>query len=207
MCKHKYAAVFVEDIVVHEITPLIRLKYLIICVYYLTNKYLRRISDYTQYVMRFTVAKRSTKSDRLKDAGVLNPQADRVLAPEFQIDTFFDPRDLLQVKYEMLRMVRQEGATKAEAAERFGLSRPTLYQAQAAYDRDGLAGLLPRQRGPKGAHKLDARIMAFIDSHIDEGGPIQARRLALLVEAEFGLQVHPRSIERALQRKKKRQQK
>ncbi|MGQ7848847.1 helix-turn-helix domain-containing protein, partial [Granulosicoccus sp. 3-233] len=94
-----------------------------------------------------------------------------------------------------------------EAAERFGLSRPTLYQAQAAYDRDGLAGLLPRQRGPKGAHKLDARIMAFIDSHIDEGGPIQARRLALLVEAEFGLQVHPRSIERALQRKKKRQQK
>ena len=158
-------------------------------------------------VMRFTMAKRNTKSDRLKDAGVLNPQPERVLAPEFQIDTFFDPRDLLQVKYEMLRMVRQEGATKAEAAERFGLSRPTLYQAQAAYDRDGLVGLLPRQRGPKGAHKLDARIMAFIDSHIDEGGPIQARRLALLVEAEFGLQVHPRSIERALQRKKKRQQK
>ena len=157
--------------------------------------------------MRFTMAKRNTKSVRLKDAGVLNPQAERVLAPEFQIDTFFDPRDLLQVKYEMLRMVRQEGATKAEAAERFGLSRPTLYQAQAAYDRDGLVGLLPRQRGPKGAHKLDARIMAFIDSHVDEGGPIQARRLALLVEAEFGLQVHPRSIERALQRKKKRRQK
>lgn len=173
----------------------------------LTNDYLRRIYIYIQVVIRFTMAKRNTKSDRLKDAGVLNPQAERVLAPEFQIDTFFDPRDLLQVKYEMLRMVRQEGATKAEAAERFGLSRPTLYQAQAAFDRDGLAGLLPRQRGPKGAHKLDARIMAFIDSHLDEGGPIQARRLALLVEAEFGLQVHPRSIERALQRKKKRQQK
>ena len=151
------------------------------------------------------MAKRgNTKSDRLKAAGILNPQAERVQAAEFQIDTFFDPRDLVQVKYEMLRMVRQDGASKADAAERFGMSRPTFYQAQAAYERDGLVGLLPRQRGPKGAHKLDTKIMEFIDSHLDEDGPIQAPRLALLVEAEFGLQVHPRSIERALQRKKKR---
>jgi transposase len=173
----------------------------------LTNIYMRRIYNYTLNAMRFTLVKRNTKSDRLKAAGVLNPQAERVLAPEFQVDTFFDPRDLVQVKYEMLRMVSQDGASKSDAAERFGMSRPTLYQAQAAYERDGLVGLLPRQRGPKGAHKLDSRIMEFIDAHLEEGDPIQAPRLALLVEAEFGLQVHPRSIERAVQRKKKRQQK
>ena len=172
----------------------------------LTNSRIRHIYIYTCNASRPTMAKHgNTKSDRLKAAGILNPQAERVQAAEFQIDTFFDPRDLVQVKYEMLRMVRQDGASKADAAERFGMSRPTFYQAQAAYERDGLAGLLPRQRGPKGAHKLDAKIMEFIDSHLDEDGPIQAPRLALLVEAEFGLQIHPRSIERALQRKKKRQ--
>ncbi len=128
----------------------------------LTNIYMRRIYNYTCNALISTMAKRSnTKSDRLKAASVLNPHAERVLAPEFQVDTFFDPRDLVQVKYEMLRMVRQGGASKADAAERFGMSRPTFYQAQAAYERDGLVGLLPRQRGPKGAHKLDARIMAF----------------------------------------------
>lgn len=174
-------------------------------IYVLTTANKRRIYNYTQIGMSVTMAKRNTKSERLKTAGVLNPHAERVLAPEFQVDSFFDPRDLVQVKYEMLRMVRQDGASKADAAERFGMSRPTFYQAQAAYERDGLVGLLPRQRGPKGAHKLDSRVMAFIVSHLDEGGPIQARRLALLVEAEFGLQVHPRSIERALQRKKKPQ--
>lgn len=172
----------------------------------LTSLHMRHIYNYIRIALIPTMAKRSnTKSDRLKAASALNPHAERVLAPEFQVDTFFDPRDLVQVKYEMLRMVRQDGASKADAAERFGMSRPTFYQAQAAYERDGLVGLLPRQRGPKGAHKLDARIMAFIDSHREEGGPIQAPRLAQLVEAEFGLQVHPRSIERALQRKKKRQ--
>ena len=172
----------------------------------LTIPYTRHIYIYTFNASRPNMAKRgNTKSDRLKAAGILNPQAERVQAAEFQIDTFFDPRDLVQVKYEMLRMVRQDGASKVDAAERFGMSRPTFYQAQAAYERDGLAGLLPRQRGPKGAHKLDAKIMEFIDTHLNEDGPIQAPRLALLVEAEFGLQVHPRSIERALQRKKKRQ--
>jgi transposase len=151
------------------------------------------------------VAKRDTKAARLKALGVLNPHPERVQAPGFHIDTFFDPRDLVQVKYEMLRQVQVEGAAKADAAARFGLSRPTLYQAKAALERDGLAGLLPRQRGPKSAHKLDAKIMAFIDAHMDERGPIQARKLARLIEAQFGMRIHPRSIERALQRKKKRQ--
>lgn len=151
------------------------------------------------------MAKRNTKTDRLKALGVLNPHPERVRAPGFQIDTFFDPRDLLQVKYEMLRLVQAEGASKADAAATFGVSRPTLYQAEAAFEGDGLSGLLPRQRGPKGAHKLDTQIMVFIETHRRDNGSLPARELARLIESQFGLHVHPRSIERALQRKKKRQ--
>jgi len=151
------------------------------------------------------LSKRDPKAARLKALGVLNPHPERVQAPTFQADTFFDPRDLVQVKYEMLRMVQVEGASKADAASAFGLSRPTYYQAEVAYAREGLAGLLPRQRGPKGAHKLNAPLMTFIEAHLAKHGPVGARRLAQIIQAEFGLNVHPRSIERALTRKKKRQ--
>lgn len=134
---------------------------------------------------------------------MLNPHPERVRTDGFAPDTFFDPQDLVQVKYEMLRSIKVGGLNKSEAAAQFGLSRPTLYQAKAAFEHEGLPGLLPRQRGPKGPHKLDATVMAFIEQHVEATGPIQAPRLATLIKIEFGLQIHPRSIERALRRKKK----
>jgi transposase len=147
---------------------------------------------------------KQTKLDRLRQAGVLNPRPEAVVAPWFQRSAFFDPNDLVQVKYEMLRHARQDGVNKAEAAALFGLSRPTFYQAEAAFEREGIAGLLPRARGPKSAHKLTDEVMRLIEQHRRAGGPLQARSLATLVHSKLGLRVHPRSIERALARKKKR---
>lgn len=150
-----------------------------------------------------TVAAGNSKRDRLKALGVLNPHPADVQSPEFEPDGFFDPHDLVQVKYEMLRLAQVDGASKSEAAARFGLSRPTFYQAERAFERDGLAGLLPRQRGPKSAHKLSDEVMQFIEERVSESEPIRARDLAKAVEARFAFRVHPRSIERALARKKK----
>lgn len=150
------------------------------------------------------VKKRPAKIDRLREVGMLNQQPDRVRAAWFAASGFFDANDLLQVKYEMLRHARQDGVTKSDAAELFGVSRPTFYQAQAAFEQAGLAGLLPRPRGPKSAHKLTSKVMSLIEQHHRQGEPIQARTLAQLVQQRLGLTVHPRSIERALARKKKR---
>jgi transposase len=147
---------------------------------------------------------RDAKAERLKALGVLNPGPERVRAPWFEASGFFDARDLAQVKYEMLRHASREGASKADAATLFGLSRPTFYQAEAAFARDGLTGLLPRQRGPKGAHKLTPEVMTFIEQHLAGDGQVHARTLARRIEAELGVSVHPRSIERAIARKKKR---
>jgi len=145
-----------------------------------------------------------TKLDRLRQLGVLNPRPEAVRAPWFQSAGFFDPNDLVQVKYEMLRHARQDGVNKAEAAALFGLSRPTYYQAEAAFELEGLAGLLPRARGPKSAHKLTDEVMRLIEQHQRAGAPLQARSLATLVQSKLGVSVHPRSIERAMARKKKR---
>jgi len=143
---------------------------------------------------------KETKRDRLRQAGLLNPRPEAVLAPWFQVSSFFDPDDLLQVKYEMLRHAHEDGANKAQAAALFGLSRPTYYQAEAAFQRDGLEGLLPRTRGPKAPHKLTAEVMQLLQ----EQGALGARALAAMVHDKLGLRVHPRSIERALSRQKKR---
>jgi len=150
------------------------------------------------------VTKPDPKHERLAKLGALNPHPESVDAAWFRSGDFFDAHDLVQVKYEMLRHASTGGATKAQAAALFGVSRPTFYQAETAFSRDGLPGLLPKQRGPKGAHKLDADLMTFIEGRMRSDGAIQARALAEQIAAELGVSVHPRSIERAIARKKKR---
>lgn len=143
------------------------------------------------------------KLERLRHLGILNPTPLRIKAPWFQSGEFFDPHDLVQAKYEMLRHVRVDSVSKVEAASLFGMSRPTFYQAEAAFNREGVAGLLPRQRGPKGAHKLTTKVMDFIEGRLQNDSAIPARVLAQEIESRLGLSVHPRSIERAIMRKKK----
>jgi transposase len=150
-----------------------------------------------------TLATRDTKTKHLEQQGALNRHPEGVRAPWFAAGGFFDARDLVQVKYEMLRQVSIEGAKKAEAAALFGVSRPTYYQAEAAFAAEGLAGLLPRPRGPRSAHKLTAEVMAFIDTRRRSESPPSARALAQAIRDDLGLSIHPRSIERALARKKK----
>jgi transposase len=169
----------------------------------LTRARLRHIYIYNRIAYQ-TVAKLPPKIDRLRQEGTLNPQPERVLASWFGSGGFFDANDLVQVKYEMLRHARQDGVTKAAAASLFGLSRPTFYQAEAAFTRDGVTGLLPQTRGPKSAHKLTPEVMGLIEQHQRTGGPVQAREMARLLNSQLGISVHPRSIERAMARKKKR---
>jgi transposase len=149
------------------------------------------------------MSKPESKLERLRRLGMLNPHPQQIKALWFLSGEFFDPNDRVQAKYEMLRHVQVDGVSKVEAAALFGMSRPTFYQAEAAFAREGLAGLLPRSRGPKGAHKLTAEVMAFIEERLPSDGEMHARSLAQQIEAELGLSIHPRSIERAIMHKKK----
>src|SRR2546425_7915966 len=104
------------------------------------------------------------KTLELKRTGTLNPRAEAVTDLLFKENPFFDSRDLLQVRYEMLRRHSVEHLSILDAADAFGVSRPTFYQAQATFSRSGLAGLLPHQRGPKGGHKLTAEVLDYISN-------------------------------------------
>ena len=50
------------------------------------------------------------KLEALREEGALNPTPDEVQDPKFQENEFFDPHDIVQVKYEMLRRVSVENA-------------------------------------------------------------------------------------------------
>ncbi len=144
------------------------------------------------------------KSKTLREDRCLNRRPEAVRDLLFQGSAFFDPRDLVQVKYEMVRRVQVEKRTVSAAADDFGFSRPSFYQAQAALEREGMAGLVPRKRGPHGGHKLTEEVVVFLEQERAAKASCSARDLAALVRERFGLAVHPRSVERALERRAKK---
>ena len=147
--------------------------------------------------------KRDRKTLELRRTGTLNPRPDSVSDSLFKENPFFDPKDLLQVRYEMLRRHSVEGVSIVDVAAKFGVSRPTVYQAQAAFQQAGLNGLLPKQRGPKEGHKLSPAIIDYARTlRVSEPSLTTIACIEALRE-RFGITVHRRSLERALVGKKK----
>ena len=142
------------------------------------------------------------KVKALLEEGTLNPTPEKVRDQKFKQNEFFDPRDVVQVKYEMLRRVCIEKVRVTHATEEYGVSRPTYYQSKANFDKGGVAGLVPRKRGPRGPHKLQGKALAFVEEQLVAGEPLRARELAKLIRERFDLHIHPRTIERAVAVKK-----
>lgn len=144
------------------------------------------------------------KTDTLREQGCLHPHPEKVTDEVFVASEFFDRRDLVQVKYEMLRRVRVDGQSVSQSAAGFGLSRPSYYQAQAAYEEGGLPALLPKKPGPRRAHKLSEEVMTALREALADQPELGPRGLLELAEERFGISVHRRSIERALARQEKK---
>ena len=144
------------------------------------------------------------KARALRRLHARNPRARAVTDPAFNSgNPFFDARDLVQVKYEMLRRVRQDRLTVSQAAATFGFSRPSFYQAQALFEEAGLSALMPQRPGPKRAHKLSEEVVDLLAEALAEDASLNSAQLAALLEERLGLKVHRRSVERALARRKK----
>jgi len=144
------------------------------------------------------------KRRALRQQASLNPRPQTVHDELFRDSDFFDPEDLVQVKYEMLRRVQQDGHPVAKAAAAFGFSRASFYQARSCFEQEGLAGLAPRKRGPKRPHKLTQEVVEFVEQQRRRDPTLRAPALAGLIEEKFGTAVHPRSVERSLAHSQKK---
>lgn len=150
--------------------------------------------------------KEDPKSKALRDQGALHPHPERVMDEQFHAHEFFDPRDRVQVKYEMLCRHRIDGQSVTKVAASFGVSRQGYYKTDAAFKAQGLAGLMPRRPGPKGAHKFNDEILDFIVEWRAGAAGQAGENVVEAVQRRFGVALHPRSIDRALEARKKKWQ-
>jgi transposase len=151
--------------------------------------------------------RRDPKEAALAATRCLNPHPEQVTDAEFLASDFFDARDAVQVKYEMVRKVRAGGAPVTQAAAAFGHSRPAYYAAAAALESAGLEGLVPARPGPHGASKLTEEICAWAEQQLAADPGLRPAGLPDRIEDAFGVRVHPRSVERALARRRERHSK
>ena len=140
------------------------------------------------------------KTAALREARCLNPRPEMVTDERFAAAGFFGTRDLVQVKYEMVRAVREDDVPVTQAAAAFGFSRQSYYATAAALEAGGLPALVPAKPGPKKAHKLTAQVCAFCEQQLAADPALRPKDLSDPIEAAFSVRVHPRSIERALAR-------
>jgi transposase len=142
---------------------------------------------------------RSRRQQSLQTEGAAHPHPQDVTDSLFRDSAFFDPNDLVQVKYEMLRGVERDGRAVVEATEAFGLSRPVYYVTRDLFNRAGLPGLLPRKRGPKRPHKLTDEALAVLAQAVREADRMPSGTdLAAVLAERCAINAHPRSILRRL---------
>ena len=141
-----------------------------------------------------------SKHDEMRNNGSFNHRASTVTSKLFINSHFFDTHDLIQVKYEMLRAVEQEKREVSSTSTEFGYSRVSYYQIKKEYDENGIAGLIPKKRGPKGSRKLAKSDVEFAEKLVDTHTKAQ---ILQCLKDERGVEVSKRTLERQLAGKKK----
>ena len=137
--------------------------------------------------------KKTVKNQALKKQNLLYHKAEEITDHLFQTNDFFDPHDLLQVKYEMLRRVQKDGWPVTKASKVFGFSRLSFYKILSAFKSLGITGLLPKKKGPKKPNKITDAVLSFIRDTQNIEPEIKARKLKILIKAEFGIDLHKRT--------------
>lgn len=103
-----------------------------------------------------------TKKQFLRKEGLINPKPERVCYKHFESNDFFDPMDLPQVRYEMIRTARVENISVANACRLFGFSREYFYKLERKFMEHGFVALLGSQKGRRPLIALNNEIVNFI---------------------------------------------
>src|SRR5271166_6330369 len=135
-----------------------------------------------------TVPPNPKKIEILRSCGALNRHPEEVRNPLFTENDFFDPHDLVQLKYETIRAVEVD-------------ARPTIYEARENFRQEGIEGLLPEKRGPKKPRKLTPQVRDYLEELVASNPDLKTAVLVQRVRRRFGVLLHVRTVEKALQKK------
>jgi transposase len=150
-------------------------------------------------ILSFVTNPKTAKHLRLKQAGLLNPEPERLREQLFRDHSeFFDAHDLLQVRYELLRRHLVDRQQVVGLCDRYGISRQTFYNLCDKFLERGSAGLIPAKPGPRAASKLTPQVVSFARGELDRDTELSGARLAAAIETKFETSVHTRTIEKLL---------
>lgn len=143
-----------------------------------------------------------SKKDVLQMNGTYNRNHEKVRDARFIGDDFYDPMDIVQVKYEMIKGVVRDGKSVTDAADGFGFSRTAYYSIKGAFDKQGVSGLIPEKPGPKRPHKLTPEFQMQIDDYLASKSGASSAELAAIVNRNNGVSISKRTVERYRAKKK-----
>ncbi len=142
------------------------------------------------------------KKEILLANGTFNKNFEMVKNEKFLTEPFYDPMDIVQVKYEMLKLATQGNHQIARVADEFGLSRASFYKIKKAFESSGLSALIPEKPGPKNPYKLTVPYTEYIDKYISENPKASSNEIATNLRKDTGLTVSKRTVERYRAKKK-----
>ena len=134
--------------------------------------------------------------DLLKRAKCLNLEPERVQDPNFiQQTDFFDPKDIVQVKYEFLRRCEVEKKEVASTCHDFGFSRTTYYNVQRAFYNGGLPQLMGKPRGRQKPIKLTETVLGFLIAEKARNNNLAAKEMAKRLKERHQVDLTERMIQ------------
>ena len=141
------------------------------------------------------------KQDILLENGTFNRNYAKVTEHRFISDNFYDPKDLAQVKYEMLRAVRESKVSVDEISVKYGFSRAGFYKVKNSFEKEGLSAFVSNKSGPRSAWKLTKEYQRFIDGCLSENPEASSGEIVSMLKRERGLEISKRTVERYRNRK------
>ncbi len=140
------------------------------------------------------------KTEFLRKEGLLNPRPERVTHPLFETNDFFDPLDLPQVRYEMLRAARVDKVSVAEACRLLGLSREYFYRLERKFLGRGYVALLGSPNGRPPLLALNQEILCFIVSRKLEQPQLSGEQLRREILQLHKVDCSRRTVERIIEK-------
>ena len=147
------------------------------------------------------------KEAALAAARCLNPHPEQVSDPEFLASEFFDARDVVQVKYEMVRKVKAAAPRSPRPPRRSGTPGRRTTRRPPRWSAPGWRGWSRPGPGRAAPTSSPRRSCAWAEEQLAADPGAAPGAAGRPIEESFGVRVHPRSVERALARRRERHSK
>lgn len=136
----------------------------------------------------------------LEKEGFLNPKPDRIVHPLFKTLSFFDPLDLPQVRYELLRCARGGECSVLAACEEFGFSREYFYKLDRTFMERGYVALLGSQVGRRPLIALNQEIVSYVVMEKMKRPKASGDELRKEIEKLYKVECSTRTVERVIEK-------